>query len=86
MIFKIDSLEISWYPQKTPVMEPLYKDIADLKALNFTKKKPQHWSFWWASYAKNRACLQFADPYHCEMKRIILVKNVIQQLSLLSCW
>ena len=33
------------------------------------------------SYAKSRACLQFADRYHYQTKRIILVKNVIQQTN-----
>ena len=38
-------------------------------------------SFRQASYAKIRACLQFVDRYRSETKRIILVKNVIQQTN-----
>ena len=30
---------------------------------------------------QKRACLQFADQYRYETKRIILVKNVIQQTN-----
>ena len=38
-------------------------------------------SFWEVSYAKSRACLKFADRYRYETKRIISVKNVIQQTN-----
>ena len=38
-------------------------------------------TFQQASYAKIRASLQFADWYCSETKRIILVKNVVQQTN-----
>ena len=36
-------------------------------------------SFLLASYAGSIACLKFSDRYRYKIKRIILVKNVIQQ-------
>ena len=33
------------YPQETPVLESLFKKVADLKAYNFIKKKPPHRCF-----------------------------------------
>ena len=38
-------------------------------------------SFLLASYAGSIACLKFADRYRCKTKRIILVKNFIQQTN-----
>ena len=35
-------LKSSQYPQETPVLESLFKNVADLKAWNFIKKRPQN--------------------------------------------
>ena len=38
-------LKSSQYPQETPVLESLFKNVAGLKACNFIKKRPQHRCF-----------------------------------------
>ena len=45
MYFKKLFLEIWQYSQETPVLESLFKKIADLRACNFMKKRPQPWRF-----------------------------------------
>ena len=38
-------LKSSQYPQETPVLESLFKNVADLKAWNFIKKRSQNRCF-----------------------------------------
>ena len=40
-------LKSSQYPQETPVLESLFKNVADLKACNFIKKDPKTGVFLW---------------------------------------
>ena len=38
-------LKILQYPQETPVLESIFKKVADLQTCNFIKKRPQHRCF-----------------------------------------